>query len=561
MKTSLRFPRFSSNYCQGSKMNKTMKALLTCLIVMSVFQPAIYAQTFDSLDYNLSNPYSSVTTHLKYLQDNSYSPEISAKAFEQEGIDQALAKDAAIKLKQVLDGEGIYVDVDLIPKNPNHLDSATNSHRYILTSSYPTIYLQKYGQQWLYSKRSIEEIEKIHNQVFKFGVDKLLELAPKLGPQKMLGLHVWQIVGILIIVIISVIAHRLFTYIIEKVIIGLMKRQGKAEAADKYIRPMAKPISYLIIFPILILFVPVLQLPVSIGRYVITGLKILWPIILTVVCYRLVDFLSLYFKKVADKTESTLDDQLVPLVRKILKAFVIVTGALFVLLNLNISIIPFITGLSIGGLAFALAAQDTIKNFFGSLMIFIDKPFQVGHWITSGEIDGDVEEVGLRSTRVRTFRDSLVYVPNGVLADRTIDNHGLRAYRRYYAKLGITYDTPPDVIRLFIEGLKRIVKEHPHTRKDKYHIYMNEFGSSSLNIMLYIFFKAPTWGLELQYRHEVILSIVELAEKLNVRFAFPTQTLHMETFPEKESLTPDYGNDMKAMRIDMDEYFKSKKKE
>jgi MscS family membrane protein len=271
-----------------------------------------------------------------------------------------------------------------------------------------------------------------------------------------------------------------------------------------------------------------------------------------------VDVLGEYMLKVAKKTESTLDDQLVPLVRKVLKTFVIVTGALFVLINLEISIIPFITGLSIGGLAFALAAQDTIKNFFGSLMIFIDKPFQVGQWITSGDIDGEVEEVGLRSTRVRTFRNSLIYVPNGILADRTIDNHGLRTYRRFYTTLAITYDTPPRLIEVFIEGLNKIVQEHPHTRKDKYHIFMNDFGDSSLNIMFYIFFEASNWALELQYRHEVILKILGLAEKLNVRFAFPTSTLHMETFPDKSSLTPVYGEDREQMREKMLGYFSKK---
>jgi MscS family membrane protein len=238
---------------------------------------------------------------------------------------------------------------------------------------------------------------------------------------------------------------------------------------------------------------------------------------------------------------------------------VVIVGALFVLINLNISIIPFITGISIGGLALALAAQDTIKNFFGSLMIFVDKPFQIGNWITSGDIDGEVEEVGLRSTRVRTFRNSLIYVPNGKLADSTIDNHGLRVYRRYYTRLSITYDTPPRLIEVFVDGLNKIVKSHPHTRKDKYHIFINDFGASSLDIMFYIFFKASNWALELQYRHEIILEILKLAEEMNVRFAFPTRTLHMETFPDKSSLTPRYIDSKDDMQKQVDDFFKPEK--
>ncbi|CAN0285517.1 unnamed protein product, partial [Chrysoparadoxa australica] len=197
----------------------------------------------------------------------------------------------------------------------------------------------------------------------------------------------------------------------------------------------------------------------------------------------LVNILALYLKHLAEKTKSTLDDQLVPLVRKTLKTFVVVIGSLFVLDNLNIDILPLVTGLSIGGIAFALAAQDTIKNFFGSLMIFIANPFQIGDWITAGDIDGTVEEVGFRSSRIRTFRNSLMYVPNSKLADSTVDNHGLRQYRRFYTQIALTYDTPPELIQTFIEGLRKIVENHPDTRKDYFHVYLNYMAAFSLNVM------------------------------------------------------------------------------
>jgi MscS family membrane protein len=258
--------------------------------------------------------------------------------------------------------------------------------------------------------------------------------------------------------------------------------------------------------------------------------------LITVIFFKLVDVLAAYFHKLATKTESTLDDQLVPLLRKTFKAFVILVGTLFILRDgLNLDIIPFLTGLSIGGLAIALAAQDTIKNFFGSVMIFIDKPFQVGDWITSGEIDGTVEEVGFRSSRIRTFRNSLMYVPNGKIADAILDNHGLRQYRRFYTTLTITYDTPPELIEEFVKGLQEIVLAHPKTRKDAFNIYFNNLSPYSQDIMFYIFFEVPTWPEELAARHEILIQIVKLANSLRVKFAFPTQTLHMDGFPENKS--------------------------
>jgi MscS family membrane protein len=237
----------------------------------------------------------------------------------------------------------------------------------------------------------------------------------------------------------------------------------------------------------------------------------------------------------------------------------VIIGGIIVLQNLNVNIGLLLGGLSVGGLALALAAQDTIKNFFGSLMIFMDKPFQAGHWIvTSDGIDGTVEKVGFRSTQIRTFANSVITVPNGRLSDAAIDNFGLRAYRRFKTQIAVTYDTPPDVLDLFIKGLREIVQQHPHTRKDQYHIYMNDMASHSLNILFYIFFITASWGEELKYRHEVILSIIRLAHELGISFAFPTQTLHMETFPGQMSLSPNYEQ-VDKLEPKMNEYFAQQK--
>jgi len=492
----------------------------------------------DTLVYNLSSPYNTVLTHLKFLQPDNYHPNVAAKVFDL--TDKKKAKNLAIELKQVYDGQGLFIDLDDLPRENNYVDSTINKSRfYLFRMRYPDLYLEKKGKRWYYSRKTANKIDGWHKSVYPFGTDKLLELLPS-GGEKYLGLYTWQLLGILILIAASFLLHKLFTLLIEKLIIQLLLRFGYRKLADEVVIPVAKPISFLVIFPLLILFVPLLQLPIKMAEYVILGLKALWPVFAIVFFYRLVDIVSLYFGRMAEKTESTLDDQLVPLVRKVLKTFVIIIGGLFILDNLQFDITGLIAGLSIGGLAFALAAQDTVKNFFGSLMIFVDRPFQVGDWITSGDVDGTVEEVGFRSTRIRTFRNSLMYIPNGVITNQTIDNHGLRAYRRFMTTISLTYDTPTDRIDMMVEGLKEIVKKHPKTRKDYYEIHFNDMGSSSLNILFYIFFEVPTWSEELKSRHEVLLDIINLADELGVQFAFPTQTLHMETFPEKKGNSPEY---------------------
>ena len=485
---------------------------------------------------NLSTPYNSVKTHLQFLQGDSYYPEISAKVFSSDQFTDEKAENLAIKLIQILDGKGLYIDLDLIPNDPNYIDSITLIHRFVLVKEYPDIYLEKSGNQWFYSDRTADIIPILHQEVFPFGT------LPQMGSNKYFGLYIWQYIGILILVIASFLVHKVFTFILDKLITGVLFRSGYKEIARKFIVPLARPISIFSVFLILKLSVPVLQLPIKVSQYIILFINGLLPFFAALVFYRGVDILALYFEKLTSKTESTLDDQLVPLIRKALKTFVVIIGALFVLQNLQIEVLPLIAGLSIGGLAFALAAQDTVKNFFGSLMIFIDKPFQIGDWITSGDIDGTVEEVGIRSTRIRTFRNSVVYVPNGNLANATVDNHGLRVYRRFYTQIAINYDTPPDLIELYIEGLGKLVDAHSETRKDYYEIHLNDMADSSLKIMFYIFFKVPTWSDELRCRHEIIISIMNLAKELGINFAFPTQTIHIENLPGQLSLSPKYDD-------------------
>ncbi len=505
---------------------------------------------------NLSSPYNAVVTHLQYLQEESYYPEISAKALAADDFSQQESIELAIKLKQIFDGTGNYIDTELIPNLPNFVDTLRNNQaRYILVPAMPEIYLVKNGDNWQYSSFTVSKIDELHKEVYPLGTSKLLDLvriitgSGNTANSKYLGLYVWQHIGLLLLIVLCFLAHKIFTFLFEKVLVRLMARFGKDKLVGAHIVPVAKPISLLVICWFAALVFPVLQFPIIVSQYIIKLLNALLPFFGVMVVYRLIDVFSYYLEKVTRRTETTLDDQLIPLLRKSLKVFVIIAGGIFILQNLDFDITGLLAGISIGGLAFALAAQDTIKNLFGSIMIFIDRPFTVGDWIVTNGVDGTVEEVGFRSTRVRTFHNSVVSIPNGSIANMTVDNMGMRAYRRFKANIAVTYDTPTPLIETFIEGLKQIVENHPRTRKDFYEIHLNSFGASSLDILFYIFFDVPTWSEELKYRGEVMLSIVELADRVGIRFAFPTSTLHIENFPEKASLTPQYD-------MDKDEFLK-----
>ena len=529
-----------------------MRLIFTFLLFFTAFNLSL-AQT-DSLPDQFESPYEAVFNHLKYLQEENYNPAQAAKSLSRSGFDQEELEQLAIELKQIFDGSGNYIYLEDIPKETEYYDSTASKKRYVLFAEFPEVYVQKENGGWVYSGKTVQNIDQIHKSVYPFGTDKLLNLLPKLGSKKYIGLHLWQLLGGLIIITVAFALHLILTLVFRLVIFKLLHKYGKVDLANNLILPVAKPFSLLIVFAFVSLLIPTLQLPIAISKYLILAVGALLPLFGTLFFYKMVDVLGAYLKKAAERTQNTLDDQLVPLLRKILKTFVILVGIMAILDGLKFDIWPLITGLSIGGLAVALAAQDTLKNFFGSVMIFVDRPFQIGDWITSDDVDGTVEEVGFRSTRIRTFRDSLMYVPNSVISNRTVDNHGKRQYRRYFTKLAITYDTPADLIEVFVKGVEKIVLNHPETRKDSYNIFLNDYGASSLDVMLYIFFKVPSWNEELRCRQEIMLSVNRLAERLGVRFAFPTQTLMVEQLPGKLSLTPQYNQTKEEMQKEMEAF-------
>ena len=492
-------------------------------------------------EYSLASPRHTVWTHLSYLQNNEYRNEsIAAKTLSFVGSESQKAK-LSVYLKEILDFNDLFIIQDHLPDNPYYIDTITDKAIFTPFEKFPAIYLIKEGNKWLYSPETVNQIIALHQDIESSWQTKLMRSIPDIGHKILIfGVELWQLFGLLVLILLSIVFKKIFTWIVSRFISHYLVRFGREEIAQQFIVPVAKPISLILIALCVINILPAFNIPIQINHYLLLGTKVFASIAVVMVFYKLVDLVNYFLALFAEKTESTLDDQLVPLVNKSLKIFIAIAGSLIVLQNFNVNVTALLAGLSIGGLAFALAAQDTIKNLFGSIMIFIDRPFQIGDWVVSTDFEGVIEEVGFRSTRVRTFANSLVSIPNGKLADQTIDNMGRRVFRRYNTSLGLTYDTPVELIETYVKGLKEIVKLHPHTRKDYYEIHFHSYGDFSLNILVYIFFEAPDWSEELVARHEFNLETKKLAEALGINFAFPTQTIQIEQFPGQESLSPDY---------------------
>lgn len=362
-------------------------------------------------------------------------------------------------------------------------------------------------------------------------------LTPDWFKDTFLGVEVEQYIGIVVLIAIGLAAQ-----LVVVAALAVYVRQ-RTQAADRDFwamerRRLNRPLLIMLIAVAFLLGFPTLDFDADVEDVVVQIASLLGAVAVVFVAYRAIDILTDVLARRAEKTENKLDDQLIPLLNTALKIFVTVVGVLFVLQNLDVNIASLIAGLGIGGLAVALAAQDTIKNLLGGITIFADKPFQVGDWVVVDDIEGTVEHVGFRSTRVRTFANSLVTVPNARLVDSGVDNMGLRRWRRYQTVLGIGYHTRPDQIQAFVEGIRAIIRSTPNMRSDFYLVEFTGFGAAALEILVYCFVDAPDWNTEMRTRHILNLNIMRLAADLEVDFAFPTQTIHIAEMPGQPQELP-----------------------
>ena len=264
---------------------------------------------------------------------------------------------------------------------------------------------------------------------------------------------------------------------------------------------------------------------------VFSALEVLLTISIALFAYYLVEVPSSWLHSQTEKTESKFDDMLVPVVRKSLR----VTVVLFALVSIAQSlsdkpVSALLAGLGLGGLAFALAAQDTIKNLFGSLVIFTDKPFGLGDRINYDGHDGVIEEVGLRSTRLRRLDGHQVTIPNGELANKSIHNIAKRPFIRRIFTLGVTYDTTPEKVSRAKEILEDVLKDHEGMDPKGEmlpRVYFSDFSSSSLDFKcMYWYHPAAYWDY-MKFSEWVNLEILRRFNEDGIEFAFPTQTIHL----------------------------------
>jgi MscS family membrane protein len=343
-----------------------------------------------------------------------------------------------------------------------------------------------------------------------------------------------RIIGAIGIIIISLAVRQLFAKVLVKF---LRKLTGKTKTQldDRLLDVIETPARFVFVVAGIWLAVKVLKLPEDAEGLMTRIVRSLVLFSVFWAVYRGTDTLTAFLKKVTDKTETQLDDMLLPFMRNGLKVIVIVIGAVTIVQEWYANIAGLLTGLGLGGLAFALAAQDTAANLFGGITIMMDRPFAVGDWIETPHVEGTVEDIGFRSTKVRTFAQALVNVPNSVLSKNSITNWSRMGKRRITYRLGITYGTTPEQIRQCVDRIRKMLESHPEVHPQTIFVYFERFGESSLDIFLYFFTKTTKWQEFLGVQEDINLRIMDILDEMGISIAFPLRRIYIEQAEKKKN--------------------------
>jgi MscS family membrane protein len=360
---------------------------------------------------------------------------------------------------------------------------------------------------------------------------------PDLGPDatlldyllsvELLGLDLWQIVAAIGVMVLGLaIQGLLFNRLVAPLREAFAATDTKLDGL--FLKKTRRPFNWLVRLLALYLGAWILDLPDSVDRAVDLAAITFGTLLVAWLLFRTIDVLIHALETYTNQTDSEIDDQLVPIVRRILRFALVTIAILAVIQQWGYNVGSLLAGLGIGGLAFALAARNMLSNWFGALMIFTDRPFQIGEWVETDFGTGAIEEVGLRSTRIRTYDRKQVVVPNSEMTSTAVTNLSARDHRQIHAELGLVYGTTHAQLTQILADIRTLLDEHDEVWDGDWRVFFLEFGDSALVVELSCFTEDPDLTDYRELRQELFLEIMRIVEENGSDFAFPTRSVHIE---------------------------------
>ena len=502
------------------------------------------------LKKQLKSPRQTVVTFLEAAEKQDY--ELARKCFDLSGLapetEDAKYKTLAIKLNLIINEYGPNFDLAYISSDPE----VEPPYSIMETKDQDSIQLvpNKDGL-WRFSKSTVELID---SDAFDYLIAKETTNASETS-EAAISFPLWlqqqfdeswwkttflikdyQWVCLLILLFAGLLIGQLCKWLLN-FLTYLWFRYVRTNVDDAQRKNVGQPIAILANIFVWYQGAKLIDLPTSVMTVLLPVLKFLTLVAAVWSAFRIIDLISNYMLAKARKTASRYDDAIVPLVRTGLKMLAVAAGIMLFVDVFQKDWTTVLGGFGVIGIAVAIAAKDMLGNFFGSITVVADRPFEIGDWVViDNSVEGTVERVGIRSSRIRTFHNSQFVVPNSLLTTAIVDNMGRRNYRRFKTKLQVRYDTPADLLDSFCEGVRELIRKKTLAKNEGAHVYVNEFGEHSIDILLYMFFDCADWAEELRERHFLITDILRLAEKLEIKFAFPTRTLEIDSIERNGKL-------------------------
>lgn len=335
------------------------------------------------------------------------------------------------------------------------------------------------------------------------------------------------------IYLIFFIIQKIFTGYFLKIILKLTTKT-KSNLDDQVINSFKGPLNIFIL--LLGLYFGFRELPFTLHTQTVFN-KMIRSLFVIIIGWGFINLTAVtheLFSRVGKRFNIKFDQILIPFLTKFFKFVIIALVFTIVAGEWGFNINGFITGLGLGGLAVALAARDTLSNLFGGMVIITENPFTIGDWIKTPSVEGTVEDITFRSTKIRTFSQALVTVPNSTLANEPITNWSKMGKRRITFNLKLNIHTPREKIVTCTNEISDMLKNNEAIDEETIFVNFSDFSTSSLDLFLYFFTKTTNWEIWLKIKEEVNLQIMEILEKNKVEIALPAQHLYYKNDPFKE---------------------------
>lgn len=332
-----------------------------------------------------------------------------------------------------------------------------------------------------------------------------------------------QVIDILIAIAIIIFFY-IFSSGLSYILIRIFKRKKTDKERIKKM-PFYKPLKIFFIFLGIFIATRVLQIQGKAMNIIELTFKIICVILFAKALAGCFTTDSKTMRKLQRKFMTEADDNRVNFIYKTIRCVIYIIAVLVVIALLGINLNTILAGLGVGSVVLTLAAQDTAKNLFGGVMILVDKPFAIGDWIQTTNYEGIVEDISFRSTGIRTFDNSLVNIPNGVLSNEAVINWSKMEKRKYKLDLKLPLDTPVDVIQRITSKIYFMLINHPNVINDDTYVKFDEIDPDGVSIMIYVFTNSVDYGSYLNAKEHINKNILEILEKEGVDLAYPTSTV------------------------------------